>query len=318
MNIIVFSTKSYDRDFLTAANRDRGHEMSFIEAKLSQETVVLAKGFDCICAFVNDQLDVPVLQRLAEQGVRLIALRCAGFNNVDLSTAARLGIRVVRVPAYSPHAVAEHGVGLVLMLNRNLHRAYSRVRDGNFALGGLLGFDLHRHTVGIVGTGQIGRVFAQIMRGFGCRLIAFDKIHHPDCEELGLEYVDLPRLFSESDIISLHCPLTPETHHMINAQKRSADEKGSDDHQYQPRCGDRYPGLDRRIETRPNRLCWARRLRGRGGCVLRGPFEPSHPRRYPFPLVNLSERGDYWPSSLFHQGRADLHCRNDAGKYHLD
>lgn len=217
MKVCVFSAKSYDRQFLEAALAESGHELVFLEARLTAETAELAKGFEAVCVFVNDQLDATVLGSLADHGVRLVALRCAGFNNVDLVTAGELGIKVVRVPAYSPHAVAEHTVALILTLNRKMHRAYSRVRDGNFSLGGLLGFDLVGRTVGVIGTGQIGCVLVQIMSGFGCRMLGYDKFPNTACRELGLEYVELARLFAESDIISLHCPLTPETHHLINS-----------------------------------------------------------------------------------------------------
>jgi len=171
-----------------------------------------------VCVFVNDQLGAPVLAELARQGTRVIALRCAGFNNVDLAAARDLGITVVRVPAYSPYAVAEHTVGLMLTLNRKIHRAYARVREGNFALQGLLGFDLHGRTVGVVGTGQIGAIVARIMRGFGCEVLAYDPYRSPECEALGARYVELPELFRSSDIITLHCPLTPQTYHLINAE----------------------------------------------------------------------------------------------------
>ncbi len=216
MRISVFSTKPYDRVFLNAAVGEFQHELHFVEARLTFETIALAQESDAVCVFVNDQLDRRVLESLAEFSVKVVALRCAGFNNVDLVAAGELGIKVVRVPAYSPHAVAEHTAGLILTLNRNIHRAYARVRDGNFLLGGLLGFDLFGRTVGIIGTGQIGMVFAKIMSGFGCRLLGYDKVSNPECVALGMKYVDLPELFSESDIISLHCPLTPETHHLIN------------------------------------------------------------------------------------------------------
>lgn len=218
MKIAVFSTKTYDRTFLEAANADHGHQLVFLEPRLTLETTPLAAGFPAVCAFVNDQLGAPVLSELARQGTRLIALRCAGFNNVDLAVAHDLGITVGRVPAYSPYAVAEHTVGLMLTLNRKIHRAYNRVREGNFALQGLLGFDLHGRTVGVIGTGQIGVIVARIMRGFGCRVLAYDPYPNPQCEELGVSYVSLPELFSASDIITLHCPLTPQTYHLISAE----------------------------------------------------------------------------------------------------
>jgi D-lactate dehydrogenase len=172
MKVAVFSTKAYDRSFLEAANVTHGHELTFFEPRLTWDTCMLASGFPAICVFVNDQVEATVLGKLVQQGTRLIALRCAGFNNVDLAAAHELGITVVRVPAYSPHAVAEHTVGLILALNRKIHRAYARVREGNFSLDGLLGFDLCHRTIGIVGTGRIGIIVAQIMRGFGCNLLA--------------------------------------------------------------------------------------------------------------------------------------------------
>lgn len=218
MNIAVFSTKPYDRMFLEAANAAHGHELIYFEPRLTRETSALAAGFPAVCVFVNDQLDATVLAALARQETRLIALRCAGFNNVDLAAAREVGLTVVRVPAYSPHAVAEHTLGLVLALNRKIHRAYARVREGNFALDGLLGFDLYGQTVGIVGTGQIGAVVARIMGGFGCRILAHDPFPNPECEALGARYVALPELFADSDMITLHCPLTPQTRHLIDAQ----------------------------------------------------------------------------------------------------
>jgi D-lactate dehydrogenase len=216
MRIVVFSTKPHDRQFLDATNRGR-HELIYQEARLLKETVSLAAGADAVCLFVHDHADKDILDELARLGVRFVALRCAGFNNVDVAAAAKAGITIARVPAYSPHGVAEHAVALLMTLNRRVHRAYNRVRDGNFALEGLLGFDLHGKTVGIVGTGKIGLCFARIMHGFGCRLLAHDVATHPDAAKLGIEYVALDRLFAGSDVISLHCPLTAETRHLVNA-----------------------------------------------------------------------------------------------------
>src|SRR5262245_52970425 len=179
MRVAVFSTKPYDRAFLDAANARHGHDLTFFEPRLVPETVPLAAGYDAVCTFVNDQLDAGVLGALAASGTRAVTLRCAGFNNVDLEAAARLGVDVVRVPAYSPYAVAEHTIGLILALNRKLPRAHARVREGDFALDGLLGFDLNGRTVGIVGTGQIGAVVARILHGFGCRLLAYDPVRNP-------------------------------------------------------------------------------------------------------------------------------------------
>lgn len=216
MRITVFSAKPYDEDFLTAAAGPR-HELSFMPARLDPRTVALAHGAQAVCVFVNDIVDLTVLEALAAQGVRLVLLRCAGFNNVDVAAAEQLAIAVGRVPAYSPHAVAEHTLGLILSLNRKIHRAYNRVREGNFALDGLLGFDLHGKTVGVVGTGAIGGLLCHILRGFGCRVLAIDPAPEGALEAAGVEYVDRESLFAASDIVSLHCPLTPESWHMIDA-----------------------------------------------------------------------------------------------------
>ncbi len=216
MKVAVFSAKSYDECFLTQANTEAGHELVYFEPRLNERTAALAAGFPAVCVFVHDQVDATVASRLAAGGTRLIALRCAGFNNVDLVAAAQAGLKVVRVPAYSPHAVAEHAVALMLALNRKIHKAYTRVRDGDFSLSGLMGFDLHGKSFGVVGTGKIGAVVATIMRGFGCRLLAFDKFPNPEVQALGTEYVPLPDLFAAADVISLHCPLTHETYHMVN------------------------------------------------------------------------------------------------------
>jgi D-lactate dehydrogenase len=217
MKVAVFSTKPYDRHFLEAANAASGHDLLFLDARLSKESAALAEGFGAVCAFVNDDLGAPVLKALCRRGVGLVALRSAGFNNVDLEAARELCLRIARVPAYSPHAVAEHTLALILALNRKVHRAYNRVREGNFALEGLLGFDLHGKTVGIVGTGKIGEVLASILAGFGCTLLGNDIAPNPACEALGVAYVPREELFARSDIVSLHCPLTPDTHHMIAA-----------------------------------------------------------------------------------------------------
>ncbi|MFB2974735.1 2-hydroxyacid dehydrogenase [Microseira sp. BLCC-F43] len=216
MKVAVFSTKSYDRQFLEPANANFGHELVFFEPQLNRDTAILAAGFPAICAFINDQLDAPTLEILAAHGTRLLALRSAGFNHVDLSVAADLGFTVVRVPAYSPYAVAEHTVGLMLTLNRKFHRAYYRVREGDFSINGLMGFDLHDRTVGIVGTGKIGQVVGQILKGFGCHILGYDVYPNEEFKALGGKYVELAQLFAESDIITLHCPLTHETHHLID------------------------------------------------------------------------------------------------------
>lgn len=217
MKMAVFSTKPYDRLYLSkAAAAD--HELAFFDVRLCPDTAQLAAGADAVCAFVNDDLGAETIAQLADLGVRLIALRSAGFNHVDLDAATARGLHVGRVPAYSPHAVAEHTVALILTLNRHMHRAYNRVREGNFSLDGLLGFDLNGKTVGIVGTGQIGEVVARILHGFGCKLLAYDPAPNPACADLGVAYVPLDTLFEQSDIITLQCPLTPQTHHLIDAE----------------------------------------------------------------------------------------------------
>ncbi|MBW3597909.1 MAG: 2-hydroxyacid dehydrogenase [Planctomycetes bacterium] len=216
MQTAVFSAKNYDREFLGAAGKAAGHALTFFEPRLDRETCKLAEGFSAVCPFVNDVLDAEVLARLAAGGARLIALRCAGFNNVDLPAAAEHRLRVTRVPAYSPYAVAEHAMGLILTLNRRIHKAYNRVREGNFALDGLLGFDLHGRTAGVVGTGKIGQVLAQILSGFGCRVLLYDIRESDACRAFG-EYVPLDQLLAESDMMSLHLPLTPDTRHLIDA-----------------------------------------------------------------------------------------------------
>lgn len=218
MKIAFYSSKPYDRRAFDSANQTRGseHEINYLDARLSSATTALAQGADAVCVFVNDTLDAKTLEELKEQGVRVIALRCAGFNNVDLAQAESLGLPVVRVPAYSPYAVAEHAVALILCLNRKTYRSYNRVREHNFDLNGLLGFDLHGKTIGVIGTGKIGEVFCRILQGFGCKVLAYDVQENPACLEMGVRFVELPELFSSSDVISLHCPLTPETRHLID------------------------------------------------------------------------------------------------------
>lgn len=218
MRVAVFSTKAYDRQSLDAANVHVGHQLQYFEPRLDQSTVTLAAGFPAVCVFVNDCLDAGVLQHLSTAGTRIVALRCAGFNNIDLEAAQRLGIAVVRVPAYSPHAVAEFTIGLMLALDRNIHRAWARVRENNFALDGLLGRNIHGRVAGVVGTGRIGALVAQCLRlGFGCDVLASDPVHDPALVAAGVHYVDLPDLLARADIVTLHCPLTPVTRHLIDA-----------------------------------------------------------------------------------------------------
>jgi D-lactate dehydrogenase len=217
MKVSVFSTKPYDRRSLDAANAAYRHELFFFESRLTIITAKLAAGYGGVCAFINDELNAPALEILASGGTRLIALRSAGFNHVDLKAAEELGMKVLRVPAYSPHAVAEHALALMMTLNRKTHRAYNRVREGNFLLDGLIGFDMHGRTAGIVGTGRIGVILAGILAGMGCKILGFDPYPNDHFKKIG-GYVSFPELLRESDIISLHCPLTPESYHLINKE----------------------------------------------------------------------------------------------------
>ncbi|HIP07963.1 MAG TPA: 2-hydroxyacid dehydrogenase [Mariprofundaceae bacterium] len=227
MHILFYNAKAYDKEFFTQANQHFQHDIRFVDAKLNIDTVDLINDEKAICLFVNECADREVMKRLSQVGVQLIALRCAGFNNVDIKAAHEFGITVVRVPAYSPYAVAEHTLGLMLSLNRKIHRAYNRVRDGNFALDGLLGFDFHGRTAGIIGTGRIGALVAKLLRGMGMKVVAYDPQHHPDSDALGIHYVSLADLFAQSDVISLHCPLTPDTHHMIGKQALQSMKQGA-------------------------------------------------------------------------------------------
>jgi D-lactate dehydrogenase len=217
MKIAFFSYKSYDKEWFDPVLDDFGYEADYFRVRLVAETVHYAKGSDVVCAFVNDDLSQPVIEELKAIGIKMIAMRCAGFNNVDLEAANAKEIPVYRVPEYSPHAVAEHAVALILALNRKIHKAYNRVRDGNFSLSRLVGFNLHGKTVGVLGTGKIGRVFAELMRGFGCRVLLYDKFPSEEMHDKGYTYVDLSHLLKESDILSLHVPLLPETSQIINS-----------------------------------------------------------------------------------------------------
>ncbi len=214
--IAMFDAKQYDHDFFAQENRDHGYDISFFEAKLNPETAVLAEGFDTACVFVNDSVTREVADVFAGYGVKLLALRSAGYNHIDLD-ALKGRLDAVRVPAYSPHAVAEHALALILTLNRKTHRAYSRTRDSNFAISGLLGFDMHGKCAGVVGTGQIGRTMCEILRGLKMNVLAYDPYPADEwAQEHGVEYVKLTELYKRSDIVSLHCPLTPENVHMID------------------------------------------------------------------------------------------------------
>ena len=227
MKIAVFSATPYDRAFLNAANAAEGHELQYFDVALSLESVALAAGHEAVCIFVNDAADASVLQALKAGGTKLVALRCTGFNNVDLAAAARVGVKVVRVVSYSPHSVAEHAVALLLTINRKTHRAYNRTRDSNFSLDGLMGFDLHGKTAAVIGTGKIGRVFARIMLGFGCNVIGYDTFPSAEFEALGARYAAPGEIGASADIVSLHCPLTPETHHIVNAKLLARMKRGA-------------------------------------------------------------------------------------------
>lgn len=222
MKVAFFSSKPYDHVFFDQHNTV--HTLQYIANTLNSDTVALAQGFDAVCCFVNDDLCESVLKQLHAYNISLVVMRCAGYNNVDVAAATRLGITVARVPEYSPYAVAEHTVGLILTLNRHIHRAYNRVRESDYSLHGLMGFDLHGKTVGVVGTGKIGRAFINIMQGFGCRIVVFDP-SKPAIDNV--EQVSLEALWQQSDIVSLHCPLTPQTHHLVNAQTLAQMPQGA-------------------------------------------------------------------------------------------
>lgn len=225
MRIAVFSTYTYDEVYLNRFNS--GHELNFFVLPLNEQTVALTQGYDAICIFVNDTVNKSVLELLHANGVRLVVLRCAGFNNVDVAAASKLGIPVLRVPAYSPEAVAEHAMALILTLNRKTHKAYNRVREGNFSLEKLMGFNLHQRKVAVIGTGNIGKAFCNILRGFGCKISAFDIYPDPELASSGVTYGSLEETLAEADIVSLHCPLMDSTRQMINAETLKLFKKGA-------------------------------------------------------------------------------------------
>ncbi|MBO9729261.1 MAG: 2-hydroxyacid dehydrogenase [Chitinophaga sp.] len=226
MDILFYSAQTYDVSYFNQATGDRRHRCRFLDTPLNEDSTALIKEETAICIFVNDKADAGVIRLLKEKGIRLIALRCAGFNNVDLKAAAAAGIKVVRVPAYSPHAVAEHAVALLLGLNRKIYKSYNRVRDGNFTLNGLEGFDLFGKTIGVVGTGNIGAVFCRIMLGFGCKVYAHDIYDQPELVKAGVEYTSLTTVFEKADVISLHCPLMESTRHIVNAHTIASMKRG--------------------------------------------------------------------------------------------
>lgn len=215
MKVAIFNTKPYDREFLTQTNENQ-HELVFLDTPLNTQTAILASGCTAACCFVNDQIDEQTLHILSSIGIKLIALRCAGFNQVNLQAAKKLNICIARVPEYSPHAIAEHALALILMLDRHLHRSHYRIRENDYSLNGLLGFDLQGKTVAVIGTGKIGQVFAKIMQALGCKVIANDPIPNQTLADGGVQYLSLDELWPQADIISLHCPLTPSTQHLIS------------------------------------------------------------------------------------------------------
>jgi D-lactate dehydrogenase len=226
MKVAFFSAKSYDKSSFDQLTPDFNHQFSYFEAKLDQDTVYLAHGHDAICTFVNDHLDQKVLKKLSELEVKNVVLRCAGYNQVDLKYAQSLGVRICRVPAYSPEAVAEHALALLMTVVRKTHKAYNRVRENNFSLEGLIGINIYKQTVGVIGTGAIGSAFCKIMLGMGCRVLAVDHYENKDLKKLGVTYCNLDELFNQSTIISLHCPLTPETKHLINDKRLEEMQSG--------------------------------------------------------------------------------------------
>lgn len=227
MKIALFSSKSYDSEYFSIANQSFGFEIAYFETRLRSRTAHLAAGMDAVCVFVNDVIDRETIGILKDLGVGVVALRCSGFNNVDVLAAEEAGVTVVRVPAYSPTSVAEHALALILTLNRKTHKAYNRVRDGNFSLERLVGFNVAGKTVGVIGTGKIGTAFLRIMQGMGCRILAYDKFPDEALEKEGIPYVGLEKLFAGADIVSLHCPLTPETAYLINRQTLSMMKPGA-------------------------------------------------------------------------------------------
>ncbi len=227
MKIAFFSAHGFEKKNFDAYNAKKGHEIVYLEPHLNERTASLAEGCAAVCVFVNDKVDSAVVDRLAKLGVKLIAARSAGFNHIDIEAAKRAGITVVRVPAYSPYAVAEHTLAMILTLNRKTHRAYNRVREGNFALDGLLGFDLYGKTVGVIGTGKIGAVCAKILLGFECEVLAYDVAPNLYLKERGVVYLPLKDVLRKSDIVTLHCPLMPATHHLINAEALGGMKKGA-------------------------------------------------------------------------------------------
>ncbi|WP_159466840.1 2-hydroxyacid dehydrogenase [Dyadobacter sp. 3J3] len=226
MKVAFFSTKSYDKEYFNKFNHENFHELTFFEVPLNHQTASLTAGFEAVCVFVNDEIDEKTIEIISANGIKVVALRCAGFNNIDLKSAKSKNLKVLRVPAYSPESVAEHATALILTLNRKTHKAYNRVREGNFSIENLTGFNLSGKTVGVIGTGLIGASFCKIMLGFGCKVLAYDIQESVDLKEKGVQYKKLEEVLIQSNIISLHCPLTPETAHIVNAGSISKMKDG--------------------------------------------------------------------------------------------
>ncbi len=227
MKVALFSTQAYDKDYFEQSNVNKIHSFTYFETSLDEFTTNLTLGFEAVCVFVNDRLNRKTIEQLHQNGIKIIALRCAGFNNVDLEAASEMNIKVVRVPSYSPNAVAEHAVALILTLNRKTHKAFNRVKENNFSLDRLMGFDLYEKTVGVIGTGKIGAIFCKIMLGFGCNVVAYDVQKSDELIKQGVRYSSLDDLLANSDIVSLHCPLIPQTLHILNRISLEKMKKGS-------------------------------------------------------------------------------------------
>jgi D-lactate dehydrogenase len=311
MKVAFFSTKPYEKEYFDGLNATYGHEFCYFEPRLSVQTAAFAEGCAAVCIFVNDDGSAPVLRKLADTGVRLVALRCAGFNNVDLKTG--LGLKVVRVPAYSPYAVAEHTVALIMTLNRKTHRAFNRVREGNYSLNGLVGFDLHGKTVGLVGTGKIGLCTARILAGFGCRLLGYDVYQSSEFTAMGGTYTSLEELYRQSDILSLHTPLTPQTFHMINARTIGQMKDGV--MIINTSRGKLIDTKDLIEALKAQRWAtWARRVRGGGRPVFRRPLQPDDRRRSVPAAAYLPQRAGYRSPGLSHPRGPDRHRPNHPPK----
>jgi D-lactate dehydrogenase len=226
MKISLFSAKPYDKEYFEKVNKSFGFEIEYFDTHLGPHIINAIEDTDAVCAFVNDKVDAKVIESLAAKHVKIVALRCAGFNNVDLDAAKKYGMKVCRVPSYSPEAVAEHAIAMIQTLNRKTHKAYNRVREQNFSLNGLLGFDLFGKTLGVIGTGKIGKAFCKIMLGFGCQVKAFDVVENKELQSLGVEFLPVMDIFKRADIISLHCPLNENTRHLVNSETLQLMKKG--------------------------------------------------------------------------------------------